>query len=101
MITHDSLNNVKQAAQQTNLIHEYPQLSSLIYDRGEEDAYGITSRLGMVSEEEWFNTALHWFAPVGQDSLVVKPVNEDGSEIDVPISNYSDYQAWKETQASQ
>ena len=48
-----------------NLFASYPEFKEKMLS-GE---YEIYPRLQLLSSKEWFDTLLHWFAPIGQDTL--------------------------------
>mgnify|MGYP000864779040 FL=1 len=55
----------------------------------------IFTRQGNISSEEWYNTLMHWFAPVGQDKLSLSITDKETSEV-TPINSYEDFLKWKE-----
>lgn len=56
-------------------------------------AEAIYARPGLVSDEEWFNTLLHWLSESETEDLTV---DSEGNPIEsVPIKSYANYQAWK------
>lgn len=55
----------------------------------------IYTRQGNISPEEWYNTLMHWFAPVGQDKLSLSITDKETSEV-TPINSYEDFLKWKE-----
>ena len=56
----------------------------------------IFTRQGNISSEEWYNTLMHWFAPVGQDKLSLSITDKETSEV-TPINSYEDFLKWKES----
>ena len=56
----------------------------------------IYTRQGNISPEEWYNTLMHWFAPVGQDKLSLSITDKETSEV-TPINSYEDFLKWKES----
>ena len=55
----------------------------------------IYTRQGNISPEEWYNTLMHWFAPVGQDKLSLSITDKETNEV-TPINSYEDFLKWKE-----
>lgn len=55
----------------------------------------IFSRQGNISSEEWYNTLMHWFAPVGQDKLSLSITDKETNEV-TPINSYEDFLKWKD-----
>lgn len=55
----------------------------------------IYTRQGNISPEEWYNTLMHWFAPVGQDKLSLSINDKETNEV-TPINSYEDFLKWKE-----
>lgn len=53
-------------------------------------------RKGEKSEEEWFNIAMRWFAPAGEEKLVLSIKDEKTGNV-TAINSYQDYLAWRET----
>ena len=56
----------------------------------------IYTRQGNISPEEWYNTLMHWFAPVGQDKLSLSITDKETSEV-TPINSYEVFLKWKES----
>ena len=56
----------------------------------------IYTRQGNISPEEWYNTLMHWFAPVGQDKLSLSITDKETNEV-TPINSYEDFLKWKES----
>ena len=56
----------------------------------------IFTRQGNISSEEWYNTLMHWFAPVGQDKLSLSITDKETNEV-TPINSYEDFLKWKES----
>lgn len=75
-----------------NLYSIYPDLEpKLIKKDG-----SLYIRSDKVTQEEVFETLLHWFAPKGQDILPVYGFNEDFSVSDTQIHNSQEAKAWLE-----
>ena len=55
----------------------------------------IYTRQGNISPEEWYNTLMHWFAPVGQDKLSLSITDKETNEV-TPINSYEDFLKWKD-----
>ena len=55
----------------------------------------IYTRQGNISPEEWYNTLMHWFAPVGQDKLSLSITDKETNEVR-PINSYEDFLKWKD-----
>ncbi|MBZ2152122.1 hypothetical protein K1I86_05340 [Streptococcus cristatus] len=55
----------------------------------------IFTRQGNISSEEWYNTLMHWFAPVGQDKLSLSITDKETNEV-TPINSYEDFLKWKD-----
>lgn len=55
----------------------------------------IFIRQGNISPEEWYNTLMHWFAPVGQEKLSLSITDKETNEA-TPINSYEDFLKWKE-----
>ena len=56
----------------------------------------IYTRQGNISPEEWYNTLMHWFAPVGQDKLSLSITDKETNEVTL-INSYEDFLKWKES----
>ncbi|MBP2623897.1 hypothetical protein [Streptococcus oricebi] len=78
-----------------NLFADYPELETKL-----KEDWVLYPRPDRVSEEEWANQLLYWFAPKGEEVLEVYGVlrnSEKGGDpivTDTPIRSYQDYQAW-------
>lgn len=74
-----------------NLLATYPELKAFMVEHNQN--LSVSPRYGMVSSEEWFNDLLHWFAPVGQESLTVHTQFGNNSQADtIAIRSYADYE---------
>lgn len=84
----------------TNFETLHPQIASKLTSSSEEVA--IYARSGMIDQETWFNTVLHWFAPKGEESLELHAARYDFSTkpptefYKTPVSSYADVKAWLE-----
>lgn len=56
----------------------------------------IFIRQGNISSEEWYNTLMYWFAPVGQDKLSLSITDKETNEVTL-INSYEDFLKWKES----
>ena len=56
----------------------------------------IYTRQGNISPEEWYNTLMHWFAPVGQDKLSLSITDKETNKVTL-INSYEDFLKWKES----
>ena len=61
-----------------------------------EALYG---RPAQVNTEEWFNTALHWFAPKGQEIMEIYAKDLETGE-KTQIKSYADFKEWKKQHPS-
>jgi len=87
-----NLNNTYQKAknlENTNLALELPKVAENL-SNGE----ALFARPGQVSTEEWFNTALHWFAPKGQEIMEIYAKDLESGE-KTQIKSYADFEEWK------
>lgn len=75
-----------------NLYSIYPDLESKLIKKD----WSLYIRSDKVTQEEVFETLLHWFAPKGQDILPVYGFNEDFSVSDTQIHNSQEAKAWLE-----
>lgn len=75
-----------------NLYTLYPDLESKIIRKG----WTLSIRSDKVTQEEVFETLLHWFAPKGQDLLTVYAYNDDLSVSDTQIHNSQEAKTWLE-----
>lgn len=75
-----------------NLYSIYPDLESKLIKKDGS----LYIRSDKVTQEEVFETLLHWFAPKGQDILPVYGFNEDFSVSDTQIHNSQEAKAWLE-----
>lgn len=73
-----------------NLYSIYPDLESKLIKKD----WSLYIRSDKVTQEEVFETLLHWFAPKGQDILPVYSFNEDFSVSDTQIHNSQEAKAW-------
>lgn len=74
-----------------NLFVEYNDLKHLTNENNQE--IYLYPREGLVTPEMWFNDLLHWFAPVGQESLTVHTQFGNNSQADtIAIRSYADYE---------
>ena len=73
-----------------NLYSIYPDLESKLIKKD----WSLYIRSDKVTQEEVFETLLHWFAPKGQDILPVYGFNEDFSVSDPQIHNSQEAKAW-------
>lgn len=83
-------------ADNLNVSQKYPEQVEAFND-GRNRIY---VRPGQHSQEEWFNILLHWFAPVGEDHLVLSVTDEETGE-ETPIHSYQDYLTWLEAHPHQ
>ena len=74
-----------------NISKRYPEIVKKM-NSGEGKIY---TRRGNISPEEWYDTLMHWFAPVGQDKLSLSITDKETSEV-TPINSYEDFLKWKE-----
>ncbi|MGV3029855.1 hypothetical protein ACEE42_04710 [Streptococcus suis] len=72
----------------TNLSQEEPTIQKVL-ELGKE----LYIRQGMVSDEERFNTLIHWFAPKGQEVMELYATDGDTGEKTL-IQSYADFVAW-------
>ena len=92
-----NLNNAYQKAknlENTNLALELPKVAENL-SNGE----ALFARPGQVSTEEWFNTALHWFAPKGQEIMEIYAKDGETGE-KTQIKSYADFEEWKKVHPS-
>ena len=92
-----NLNNTYQKAknlENTNLALELPKVAENL-SNGE----ALFARPGQVSTEEWFNTALHWFAPKGQEIMEIYAKDLESGE-KTQIKSYADFEEWKKIHPS-
>lgn len=75
-----------------NISKRYPEIVKKM-NSGEGKIY---TRRGNSSPEEWYDTLMHWFAPVGQDKLSLSITDKETSEV-TPINSYEDFLKWKES----
>ena len=75
-----------------NISKRYPEIVKKM-NSGEGKIY---TRRGNSSPEEWYDTLMHWFAPVGQDKLSLSITDKETSEV-TPINSYEDFLKWRET----
>lgn len=73
-----------------NLYSIYPDLESKLIKKD----WSLYIRSNKVTQEEVFETLLHWFAPKGQDILPVYGFNEDFSVSDTQIHDSQEAKAW-------
>lgn len=73
-----------------NLYSIYPDLESKLIKKD----WSLYIRSDKVTQEEVFETLLHWFALKGQDILPVYGFNEDFSVSDTQIHNSQEAKAW-------
>ncbi|MBZ2026371.1 hypothetical protein K1I76_09535 [Streptococcus sanguinis] len=74
-----------------NISKRYPEVVKKM-NSGEGKIY---TRQGNISPEEWYNTLMHWFAPVGQDKLSLSITDKETNEV-TPINSYEDFLKWKD-----
>ena len=92
-----NLNNAYQKAknlENTNLALELPKVAENL-SNGE----ALFARPAQVSTEEWFNTALHWFAPKGQEIMEIYAKDVKTGE-KTQIKSYADFEEWKKVHQS-
>ena len=92
-----NLNNAYQKAknlENTNLALELPKVAENLSNV--EALYG---RPAQVNTEEWFNTALHWFAPKGQEIMEIYAKDLETGE-KTQIKSYADFKEWKKQHPS-
>ncbi len=75
-----------------NLYSIYPDLESKLIKKD----WSLYIRSDKVTQEEVFETLLHWFAPKGQDILLVYGFNDDFSVSDTQIHNSQEAKVWLE-----
>ena len=75
-----------------NISKRYPEIVKKM-NSGEGKIY---TRRGNISPEEWYDTLMHWFAPVGQDKLSLSITDKETSEV-TPINSYEVFLKWKES----
>lgn len=75
-----------------NLYSIYPDLESKLIKKD----WSLYIRSDKVTQEEVFETLLHWFAPKGQDLLTVYAYNDDFSVSDTQIHNSQEAKTWLE-----
>lgn len=75
-----------------NLYSIYPDLESKLIKKD----WSLYIRSDKVTQEEVFETLLHWFAPKGQDIIPVYGFNEDFLVSDTQIHNSQEAKAWLE-----
>ena len=80
--------------EETNLALELPKVAENL-SNGE----ALFARPGQVNIEEWFNTALHWFAPKGQETMEIYAKDLETGE-KTQIKSYADFEEWKKQHPS-
>ena len=75
-----------------NLYTLYPDIEAKMV----KEEWKLYIRSDKVTAEEAFETLLHWFAPKGQDILLVYGFNDDFSVSDTQIHNSQEAKAWLE-----
>ena len=75
-----------------NLYSLYPDLKDKLINQD----WSLYIRPDKVTPDEWFDTLLHWFAPKGEEILIVYGLNDDGEASDVQIRNSQEANAWLE-----
>lgn len=80
--------------EETNLSIEFPKVAENL-SNGE----ALFARPGQVNIEEWFNTALHWFAPKGQEIMEIYAKDLETGE-KTQIKSYADFEEWKKQHPS-
>lgn len=80
--------------EKTNLAIELPKVAENL-SNGEK----LFARPGQVNIEEWFNTALHWFAPEGQEIMEIYAKDLETGE-KTQIKSYADFEEWKKQHPS-
>ena len=80
--------------EETNLALELPKVAEDL-SNGE----ALFARPGQVSTEEWFNTALHWFAPKGREIMEIYAKDVETGE-KTQIKSYADFEEWKKQHPS-
>lgn len=80
--------------EKTNLAIELPKVAENL-SNGEK----LFARPGQVNIEEWFNTALHWFAPKGQEIMEIYAKDLKTGE-KTQIKSYADFEEWKKVHPS-
>ncbi len=80
--------------EKTNLAIELPKVAENL-SNGEK----LFARPGQVNIEEWFNTALHWFAPKGQEIMEIYAKDAKTGE-KTQIKSYADFEEWKKVHQS-
>ena len=80
--------------EKTNLAIELPKVAEDL-SNGE----ALFARPGQVNIEEWFNTALHWFAPKGQEIMEIYAKDGETGE-KTQIKSYADFEEWKKQHPS-
>lgn len=83
--SYEKANNLEE----TNLALELPIVAEKL-SNGE----ALYARPDQVSTEEWFNTALHWFAPKGQEIIEVY-AKDDKNGDKTQIKSYADFEEWQ------
>ena len=85
-----TLANDKNPDANMNLYTLYPDIEAKMV----KEEWKLYIRSDKVTAEEAFETLLHWFAPKGQDILLVYGFNDDFSVSDTQIHNSQEAKAW-------
>ena len=78
----------------TNLALELPKVAENL-----SNGDVLYARPGQVNIEEWFNTALHWFAPKGQEIMEIYAKDLETGE-KTQIKSYADFEEWEKAHPS-
>lgn len=86
---------IPKNVEQVNFSRLYPDIAKKLTVKNIQ----IVGREGMVDQEIWFNTLLHWFAPQGEERLELYALRYDFSTkpptelYKPPVSSYADIKA--------